>query len=97
LIWPLIAAFWTGVVWFVQGDVATVMDWSVNWLKLGGGSAAAGLGLVYVLCFPVFWASGKSFAAAWDVWVDSRKAWTRLRFPSEEKTRLAHLVNELTS
>ena len=49
------------------------------------------------LLFPVFWASGKSFAAAWDVWVDGRKAWTRFRFPSEEKARLARLVKELTS
>ncbi|MGA0353012.1 MAG: hypothetical protein ACO3NY_05100 [Poseidonia sp.] len=97
LIWPLIAAFWTGVVWFVQDDLATFMNWGVNWLELGVGSAAAGLGLVYVLCFPVFWASGKSFAAAWDVWMDSRKAWTRFRFSNEEKARLSHLLNELTS
>ena len=97
LIWPLIAALWTGIVWFVQDDLATVMGWSGGWLELSGGSPVAGLALVYVLLFPVFWASGKSFAAAWDVWVDSRKAWTRFRFPSEEKARLARLVNELTS
>ena len=97
LIWPLIAALWTGIVWFVQDDLATVMGWSTGWLELFGGPSAVGVALVYTLCFPVFWASGKSFAAAWDVWVDSRKAWTRFRFPSEEKARLARLIKELTS
>ncbi len=97
LIWPLIAALWTGIVWFVQDDLASVMGWSAGWLELSGDSPLVGLALVYILCFPVFWASGKSFAAAWDVWVDSRKAWTRFRFPAEEKARLARLVKEITS
>ncbi|MEC7600572.1 MAG: hypothetical protein VYB23_03920, partial [Candidatus Thermoplasmatota archaeon] len=60
-------------------------------------STLVGLTVVYLLCFPVFWASGKSFAAAWDVWVDSKKAWTRSRFPKAEKARLERLLDELVS
>ena len=96
LIWPLIAALWTGAVWVTQGDLATAMGWSAGWLSLGTDTTTSGLFLVYLFCFPVFWASGKSFAAAWDVWVDSRKAWLRYRFPSDEKARLARLLRELT-
>ena len=96
LIWPLIAALWTGAVWAVQGDLATAMGWSASWLSLGTGTVVSGLFLVYLAFFPVFWASGKSFAAAWDVWVDSRKAWARFRFPSDEKARLARLLRELS-
>ena len=96
LIWPLIAALWTGAVWAVQGDLATAMGWSASWLSLGTDTVVSGLFLVYLAFFPVFWASGKSFAAAWDVWVDSRKAWARFRFPSDEKARLARLLRELS-
>ena len=72
------------------------MGWSESWLSLGTGTVVSGLFLVYLAFFPVFWASGKSFAAAWDVWVDSRKAWARFRFPSDEKARLARLLRELS-
>ena len=29
-----------------------------NWLEMGVGSTLVGLTVVYLLCFPVFWASG---------------------------------------
>ena len=34
---------------------------------------------------------------AWDAWVDTRNAWVRMRFSSEEKARLGRLLDELAS
>lgn len=97
LIWPVVAALWTAGVWFTHDRLASLFGWGSNWLEMGAGSTLVGLTVVYLLCFPVFWASGKSFAAAWDVWVDSKKAWTRSRFPKAEKARLERLLDELVS
>ena len=81
-------------MWAVQGiSPQRWVEWS--WLSLGTDTSTTGLFLVYLFCFPVFWASGKSFAAAWDVWVDSRKAWLRYRFQAMKKRDLATL-HELT-
>lgn len=96
LVWPVVALGWTSLVWFNHGAIGDLLGWADAWLYLGTASPAAGLFLVYLFCFPVFWASGKSFAGAWDVWVDTRKSWVRWRFPSDEKSRLKTLLSELT-
>lgn len=96
LVWPFIALGWTWVVWANHGAVGDVLGFSDTWLRMGTSSAAVGLMAVYILCFPVFWASGKSFAFAWDVWVDARKSWVRFRVPKEEKLRLEALLGQLT-
>ena len=97
LIWPVVAGFWTTLTWFYREWIASTLEWDVSWLELGGNSPLTGLLVVYVLCFPVFWLSGKSFAAAWDAWVDTRNAWIRMRFSTEEKARLGRLLEELAS
>ena len=96
LIWPVVALGWTLLVWFNQGVVGDLLGWADGWLTLGTTTSFAGLLTVYLFCFPLFWASGKSFAAAWDVWADTRKAWVRWRFPRQEKSRLETLISELT-
>ena len=95
LVWPVVALGWTALVWFNQGAIGDLLGWSDTWLCLGTGTGLAGLFAVYLLCFPIFWASGKSFALAWDVWVDTRKSWVRWRFPSQAKNRLETLLSEL--
>ena len=97
LVWPVVALGWTALVWFNQGAIGNLLGWSDTWLCLDTGTVFAGLLVVYLLCFPVFWASGKSFASAWDVWVDTRKSWVRWRFPSQAKNRLETLLSELSS
>ena len=96
LIWPVVALGWTLLVWFNQGVVGDLLGWADGWLTLGTTTSFSGLLAVYLFCFPLFWASGKSFAAAWDVWADTRKAWVRWRFPRQEKSRLETLISELT-
>ena len=96
LIWPVVAGLWTVLVYLNHEALASALRLSSSWLEVGGASPLLGLGMVYIACFPLFWASGKSFASAWDVWVDTRKAWTRFRFPAEEKTRLGRLLDEIT-
>ena len=96
LIWPVVALGWTLLVWYNQGVVGDLLGWADGWLTLGTTTSFAGLLAVYLFCFPLFWASGKSFAAAWDVWADTRKAWVRWRFPRQEKSRLETLISELT-
>ena len=97
LVWPVVAAMWTFIVWYNRAAVGDVTGWGDGWLEFFAASSASGLLMIYLLCFPVFWASGKAFAAAWDVWVDSKKAWIRARFPADEKAELARLLGELTS
>ena len=97
LVWPVVAVVWTGAVWLNQEAIGQAFGWSSEWFFLGSTSPFTGMAITYLLCFPVFWASGKSFAAAWDVWVDVRKAWVRARFPLEEQNRLRHLLSELSS
>ena len=95
LVWPVVAGVWTALVWYNRAAVAELAGWEADWLELAAGSPISGLAAVYLLWFPVFWMSGKAFAAAWDVWVDTKKAWTRVRFPKEEKARLERLLTEL--
>ena len=95
LVWPVVAGAWTALVWYNRAAVAELAGWDADWLELAAGSPISGLAAVYLLWFPVFWMSGKAFAAAWDVWVDTKKAWTRVRFPKEEKARLERLLTEL--
>ncbi len=97
LIWPVVAACWTAAVWLNQEWIGSVLGCGSSWLELGGYSPLTGLFAVYLLCFPLFWMSGKSFAAAWDAWVDARNSWVRMRFPKEEKARLEGLLKELAS
>ena len=97
LIWPVVAGFWTTLTWFFREWIATTLGWGTSWLELGGNSPLSGLAVVYFLCFPVFWLSGKSFAAAWDAWVDTRNAWVRMRVSAAEKARLERLFEELAS
>ena len=97
LIWPVVALAWTVLIWFNQGAIGDGLGWTDTWMALGTGVPIAGLIVVYLCCFPLFWASGKSFAMAWDVWVDTKKSWVRWRFPAEEKTRLKTLLSELAS
>jgi hypothetical protein len=97
LVWPVVAAIWTLFVWYNRATVGDVTGWGDGWLELVASSSVSGLLMIYVLCFPVFWMSGKAFAAAWDVWVDSKKAWIRARFPADEKAQLARLLSELPS
>ena len=91
------AGIWTTLTWLLRERIASTLEWNATWLELGGNTPLSGLLIVYVLCFPVFWLSGKSFAAAWDAWVDTRKAWIRLRFSTEKKARLERLLEELAS
>ena len=97
LIWPVVAGFWTTLTWLFRESIATTLEWGPSWLELGGYSSLSGLAVVYFLCFPVFWLSGKSFAAAWDAWVDTRNAWVRMRISTAEKARLERLFEELAS
>ena len=97
LIWPVVAGLWTVLVYLNHEALASVLGLPSSWLEVGGASPLLGLFLVFIACFPLFWASGKSFASAWDVWVDTRKAWTRFRFPAEEKTRLGRLLDKINS
>jgi hypothetical protein len=91
----VVALGWTVLVWFNHGVVSELLGWSDGWLDLGTTTPLAGLFAVYLFCFPIFWASGKSFAAAWDVYADTRKAWVRWRFPRQEKSRLETLISKL--
>tara|TARA_Y200000002_G_C22663471_1_gene656877 strand:- start:1313 stop:2017 length:705 start_codon:yes stop_codon:yes gene_type:complete len=97
LVWPVVAAAWTFAVWYNRATVGDFTGWGEGWLELFAASSLSGLLMIYLLCFPIFWASGKAFAAAWDVWVDSKKAWIRARFPADKKAELARLLGELTS
>jgi hypothetical protein len=97
LVWPVVAALWTGGIWWQQEAVAATFGFSADWLTGLTGTTALSLLAVYVCCFPVFWLSGKLFAGAWDAWIDCKKAWSRLAMPSEDKERLAKCLNQLAS
>ncbi|MDP6199185.1 MAG: 1-acyl-sn-glycerol-3-phosphate acyltransferase [Candidatus Poseidonia sp.] len=90
LVWPIIALLWTTVLWLNQAPIADMTGLPSTWLSAAGGPI-----VVYFLCFPLFWASGKTFAWAWDAWVDARKAWKRRFLNSEERNRLQTLLREL--
>ena len=95
LIWPVVAALWTLVIWLQRVNIGDLLGWTATWLEVSGGSATSGLVLTYLLCFPMFWASGKTFAWAWDAWVDARRAWTRRFMKAEDKSRLLTLLDSL--
>ena len=97
LVWPVVAALWTGGIWWQQEAVAATFGLSADWLTGLTGTTALSLLTVYVCCFPVFWLSGKLFAGAWDAWVDAKKAWSRIAMPTEDKERLAKWLNQLAS
>jgi len=97
LIWPVVAALWTGAIWWQHEAIAAAFDWSPLWLSNLTGTVASGLMAVYFCCFPVFWLSGKAFAGAWDAWVDLKKAWTRMTMNSRDKGRLSEWLNQLAS
>jgi hypothetical protein len=95
LIWPVVAALCTLVIWLQRVNIGDLLGWTATWLEVSGGSATSGLVLTYLLCFPMFWASGKTFAWAWDAWVDARRAWTRRFMKAEDKSRLLTLLESL--
>lgn len=97
LIWPFVAALWTGGLWWQQELVGDALGLAPDWIANIGGTVSAGLLLIYLACFPLFWASGKAFAGAWDAWVDLRKAWARNRMSSEDKARLSDWLAELST
>lgn len=97
LVWPVVAAMWVGGVWWQQAQIADVFSLSSTWLQDLTGSMLTGLLLLYVACFPLFWASGKAFAGAWDTWVDARKAWKRRMMPSADKRTLLACLTRLAS
>lgn len=97
LIWPFVAALWAGGLWWQQELVGDALGLAPDWIANIGGTVSAGLLLIYLACFPLFWASGKAFAGAWDAWVDVRKAWARNRMSSEDKARLSEWLAELST
>lgn len=95
LVWPVVAALWTGGVWWLQDGVGEALSLSTGWLEALTGSMWASLALIYVGCFPVFWLSGKAFAGAWDTWVDVKKAWKRRTLSQNDRTLLTERLSEL--
>ena len=95
LVWPVIAALWTGGLWWKQASIGSWLGISSTWIEELTGSALPSLVVIYASCFVVFWASGKSFAGAWDVWVDLRKAWRRKTMNRQAKERLSSLFSSL--
>ncbi len=96
LVWPVVALVWTIAVWFNQASVGELLGLSSTWLTSLTGSSAAGLLVVFLMCFPLFWASGKAFAGAWDAWVDTKKAWKRRFMKRNEKDQLCRWFDELS-
>jgi len=95
LVWPVVAALWTAGLWWKRAAVGTSLGLEHNWLEGITGSLTGSLLAVYVGCFVMFWASGKSFAGAWDVWVDSQKAWRRRTMIQADKERLMTLFSDI--
>jgi hypothetical protein len=95
LVWPVVAALWTAGLWWKRAAVGSSLGLEHNWFEGITGSLTGSLMMVYVGCFVMFWASGKSFAGAWDVWVDSRKAWRRKTMIQADKERLTTLFSEI--
>ena len=90
LIWPVVALMWTLAAWWNQETLAALFNLSPSWLSTIGGPI-----VLFLLLFPLFWASGKSFAWAWDTWTDLRKAWNRRFLPRKEKDHLESLLHQL--
>jgi 1-acyl-sn-glycerol-3-phosphate acyltransferase len=95
LIWPVIAGVWTFALWWNQETVGTQFGQTSGWLAELTGSIWVSLVLVYLAWFPVFWASGKTFAGARDAWVDTRKAWKRRFMNRQDKEDLTRLLRLL--
>ena len=49
----------------------------------------------YLLMFPLFWLSGKTFARGWDAWVDLRSVWKRRMMAREQKERFFRLLEQI--
>jgi 1-acyl-sn-glycerol-3-phosphate acyltransferase len=95
LVWPAIAALWTAGLWWKQAILGSWLGLSNHWLEDITGSLTGSLFVVYLCCFVMFWASGKSFAGAWDVWVDAQKAWRRKSMNQGDKARLKLLFSNI--
>ena len=96
LIWPLVALLWTGVFWM---NADTIFDAFHAILPVWGSLTAVEQALfamaTYLLMFPLFWLSGKTFARAWDAWVDLRSVWKRRTMPRDQKERFFHLLEQI--
>jgi hypothetical protein len=89
----VVAAGW--VAWAVHQSDAIAAQTGWDWLQLFGGQQRDQLWVIsglYLLCFPVFWLCGMSFAWGWDAWVDLRKAWVRRRVQRQTAERLSALL-----
>jgi len=95
LIWPFVAAMWTAGAWVNRVALLDIVSLPTMWAGSTLADSVPFLLAVYVGCFPLFWLSGKSFAWAWDVWVDGRKAWRRRTFNREDRTRLEAMIGRL--
>jgi hypothetical protein len=96
LIWPIIALLWTGAFWV---NAATIFDALHSilpaWSSMTTSEQIMAAIATYFLMFPLFWLSGKSFARAWDAWVDLRSVWKRRTMGREQKERLFHLLGQI--
>jgi 1-acyl-sn-glycerol-3-phosphate acyltransferase len=93
LVWPVVAAGWVALAVHQSDVIAAQTGW--DWLQLFGGQQSDQLWVIsglYLLCFPVFWLCGMSFAWGWDAWVDLRKAWVRRRVQRQTAERLSALL-----
>ena len=93
LAWPVVAAGWLALAVHQHDVMAAQLGF--EWLnvfgehQIGQFTAAAAF---YLVCFPVFWISGMSFAWGWDAWVDLRKAGARRRLRRHMGERLSALL-----
>ncbi|MCH1540775.1 MAG: 1-acyl-sn-glycerol-3-phosphate acyltransferase [Candidatus Poseidonia sp.] len=94
LIWPFIALAWTAAAWFGHDTLTGLIgqDWRY---MLGQESAWLMCMTFFVGLFPLFWLSGRSFALAWDVVVDTKKSISRRRLPNGQRERLNKALERL--
>ena len=97
LIWPAMALVWTSAVWWYQDAIGQFLSLSPGWFVNMTGTMATSWLLFYVLCFPVFFATGKAFAGFWDAWVDLKKTISRRRMKKKDREKLHHILLELQS
>ena len=96
LVWPVIALLWTSAFWFNAVAVFDVFSTVLPaWTSLTMSEQRLATIAVYFLMFPLFWMSGKTFARAWDAWVDLRGVWKRRTMNREQKDRLFHLLSQI--
>lgn len=93
LAWPVVAAGWLALA--VQQHDIMAAQLGLEWLNIFGERQMhqfIAVAAFYLLCFPVFWISGMSFAWGWDAWVDFRKAGARRRLRRRMGERLSALL-----